>query len=82
MECKDCTELEQTFLEIRRRWLSDLRDGALTPEKVDELSREEWKMLLALSDHRVTQHCMSTIADASSRSLPAPRNMGGIISPS
>jgi len=81
MDCKDCTELEQAFLETRRRWLSELREGAPTPEKVDELSREEWRVLLALSDHRVTQHCMSTITEAMSRPLPASRNMGGIISP-
>jgi hypothetical protein len=82
MDCKDCADLEQAFLEIRRRSLSEPRDGTLTPEKVDELSREEWKLLLALSDHRATQQCLSTIADATSRSLPAPRNSGGIISPS
>lgn len=81
-DCKDCTELEQAFLEIRRRSLSELRDGSLTPEKVDELSREEWKLLLALSDHRATQHCLRTIADGTNRSLPASRNSGGIISPS
>jgi hypothetical protein len=81
MDCKDCTELEQAFLETRRRWLRELRDGTLTPEKGDALSRDEWKMLLALIDHRVTQHCMNTMTDATNRALPAPRNMGGIIGP-
>ena len=81
MDCKDCDELEQAFLDTRRRWLKELQDRTVTPEDVDVLSRAEWKVLLALLDHRPTHHRASTITDASGRPLPASRNMGGVISP-
>lgn len=80
MECKQLQELEQVFVETRRRWLRYVSGGCVSAEEVDRLSGAELKAVLAVIDHRAEHGCEGP-ADASARQLPRRRNIGGIIGP-
>jgi len=81
MECTEFADLERSFVEVRRRRFQLGKDGDLTLELEDELSRAELKTLLALLDHCQEHGCRRTPARNAGATLPGPRKIGGIISP-
>jgi len=81
MQCKEYDDLEQAFMEVRRRQLSLWRSEQLTPDLEDELSRAELEALFALLDHRAEHGCQPIVAGQASAKAPASRNMGGVIGP-
>ena len=77
MNCEELNKLEQAFLEARRQWLQYSQRGSAAAGEIDNLARAELKALLALVDHRAEHGCQGP----TTRSLPAGRNIGGIIGP-
>jgi hypothetical protein len=81
MECEQLKELKRLFLEARGKWVRAAHERDLAPEELGQLSEGELEALLALLDHRAEHGCQGPAAQANERTLPAGRNMGGIIGP-
>jgi hypothetical protein len=79
MDCKEFRDLEQSFVELRRRRFELAANGTLTAEVEEQFARAELNALYALLDHRDQHGCQRKLGSAAA--LPASRNMGGIIGP-
>ncbi len=77
MPCEEFEKLEQAFIDVRRQRAELLAKDTLTSAREEELSRAELRALYDLLDHRADHGCQR----GRTTSLPASRNIGGIIGP-